>query len=48
LDLDYSDYLPQLKENLDELMSRIFSKINSIENYHLKNLLRNFFNDQEF
>ncbi|GAG38601.1 unnamed protein product, partial [marine sediment metagenome] len=32
LDLDYSDYLPQLKENLDELMSRIFSKINSIEN----------------
>ncbi len=48
LDLDYSDYLPQSKENLDELMSRIFSKINSIENYHLKNLLRNFFDDQEF
>jgi len=48
LDLDYSDYLPQSKENLDELMSRIFSKINSIENYHLKNLLKNFFDDQEF
>ncbi len=40
--------MPQSKENLDELMSRIFSKINSIENYHLKNLLRNFFDDQEF
>jgi len=48
LDLDYSDYLPQSKENLDELMRKIFSKINSIENYHLKNLLMSFFNDQEF
>jgi len=48
LDLDYSDYLPQSKENLDELMSKIFSKINSIENYHLKNLLKSFFDDQEF
>jgi len=48
LDLDYSDYLLQSKENLDELMSKIFSKINSIENYHLKNLLKTFFDDQEF
>ncbi len=48
LDLDYSDYLPQSKENLDELISKIFSKINSIENYHLKNLLKTFFDDQEF
>ena len=48
LDLDYSDYLPQSKENLDELMSKIFSKINSIENYHLKNLLKSFFDDPEF
>ncbi len=48
LDLDYSDYLPQSKENLDELMRKIFSKINSVENYHLKNLLKSFFDDQEF
>jgi len=48
LDLDYSDYLPQSKENLDELMQEIFSKIDSIENYHLKNLLKTFFDDQKF
>ncbi len=48
LDLDYSDYLPQSKENLDELMRKIFSKINSIEDYHLKNLLKSFFDDPEF
>ena len=48
LDLDYSDYLPQSKENLDELMHKIFSKIDSIENYHLQNLLKSFFNDPEF
>lgn len=48
LDLVYSDYLPQSKENLDELMQKIFSKIDSIENYHLKNLLESFFNDSEF
>lgn len=43
LDLDYSDYLPQSKENLDELMQKIFLKIDSIKNYHLKNLLKSFF-----
>jgi 3'-5' exoribonuclease len=48
LDLDYSDYLPQSKENLDELMDKIFSKINSIENYHLQNLLKSFFDDPDF
>ena len=48
LDLDYSDYLPQSKENLDELMQKIFLKIDSIENYHLRNLLKSFFNDPEF
>ena len=48
LDLDYSDYLPHSKENLGELMHKIFSKINSVENYHLKNLLKSFFDDQEF
>jgi len=29
-------------------MQKIFSKIDSIENYHLKNLLKSFFNDSEF
>jgi len=29
-------------------MQKIFSKINSIENYHLKNLLKSFFDDPEF
>ncbi len=48
LDLDYSDYLPQCEKNLDELMGKIFSEVNSIENHHLKNLLMSFFDDQEF
>ncbi len=48
LNEDYSDYLPQSKENLDELMDNIFSKIDSIENYHLQNLLKSFFDDPEF
>jgi len=48
LDLNYSDYLPQSKKNLDELMRKIFSKIDSIENYYLKNLLKAFFDDPEF
>jgi 3'-5' exoribonuclease len=48
LELDYSDYLPQSKKDLDELMQKIFSKIDSIENYHLKNLLKSFFDDLEF
>jgi len=48
LDLDYSDYLPQSKENLDELMQNIFSTIDSIENHHLKSLLKSFFDDLEF
>ncbi|HER24827.1 MAG TPA: HD domain-containing protein [Candidatus Atribacteria bacterium] len=48
LDLDYSDYLPQSKENLDKLMLKILSKIDSIKNDHLKNLLKSFFNDPEF
>ena len=48
LNEDYSDYLPQSKENLDELMQKTFSKIDSIENYHLKNLLKSFFDDPEF
>jgi len=39
LDLDYSDYLPQSKENLDELMQNIFSTIDSIENHHLKKII---------
>lgn len=45
---DYSDYLPRSKENLDELMQKIFSKIDSIKNSHLKNLLKSLFDDQEF
>ena len=48
LNEDYSGYLPQSKENLDELMDNIFSKIDSIENYHLQNLLKSFFDDPEF
>jgi len=46
--LDYSDYLPQSAKNLDELIKKIFSKINSIENPHLQNLLESFFKNQEF
>jgi 3'-5' exoribonuclease len=45
---DYSDYLLQSDKNPDELMKEIFSKINSLKNYPLKNLLESFFNDQEF
>jgi len=48
LDLDYSDYLPQSKKDLDKLMDIVYSNIESIENIYLKKLLKTFFDDQEF
>jgi 3'-5' exoribonuclease len=48
LDLDYSDYLPQSKKDLDELMNIVYSNIESIKNIYLKKLLKTFFDDQEF
>jgi 3'-5' exoribonuclease len=48
LDLDYSDYLPQSKKDLDELMNIVYSNIESIKNIFLKKLLKAFFDDQEF
>ena len=48
LELDYSDYLPQSKKDLDELMNIVYSNIESIKNIYLKKLLKAFFDDQEF
>ncbi|OGD17586.1 hypothetical protein A2V47_02975 [Candidatus Atribacteria bacterium RBG_19FT_COMBO_35_14] len=48
LDLDYSDYLPQSKKDLDQLMNILYSNIESIKNIYLKKLLKTFFDDQEF
>ena len=48
LDLDYSDYLPQSKKDLDKLMNIVDSNIESIKNIYLKKLLKTFFEDQEF
>jgi 3'-5' exoribonuclease len=48
LDLDYSDYLPQSKKDLDKLMDIVYSNIESIKNIYLKKLLKTFFDDQEF
>jgi len=48
LDLDYSDYLPKSKEDVDKLMNIVYSNIESIKNIYLKKLLKTFFNDQEF
>jgi len=48
LELDYSDYLPQSKENLDELMKKLWLKIKSIENSYLRALLKAFFDDPQF
>ena len=48
LDLDYSDYLPQSKKDLDELMNIVYSNIELIKNIYLKKLLKAFFDDQEF
>jgi len=48
LDLDYSDYLPQSKKDLDKLMNIVYSNIESIKNIYLKKLLKTFFDDQEF
>lgn len=48
LDLDYSDYLPQSKKDVDKLMNIVYSNIESIKNIFLKGLLKAFFNDQEF
>jgi len=48
LDLNYSDYLPQSKQDLDKLMNIVYSNIESIKNIYLKKLLKTFFDDQEF
>ena len=48
LELDYSDYLPQSKKDLDELMNIVYSNIELIKNIYLKKLLKAFFDDQEF
>jgi len=48
LDLDYSDYLPQSKKDLDELMNIVYSNIELIKNIYLKKLLKAFFDDQKF
>jgi len=48
LDLDYSDYLPQSKKDLDTLMNILYSNIESIKNIYLKKLLKTFFDDREF
>ena len=48
LDLDYSDYLPQSKKDVDKLMNIVYSNIESIKNIYLKKLLNAFFNDREF
>jgi len=48
LDLDYSDYLPQSKKDLDKLMNIVYSNIESIKNIYLKKLLKTFFDEQEF
>ncbi|MCZ2846142.1 MAG: CRISPR-associated endonuclease Cas3'' [Candidatus Bathyarchaeota archaeon] len=46
--IDYSDYMPQSKRDLDKLMNEIYSKIKSINNNHLKDLLKSFFEDPGF
>jgi 3'-5' exoribonuclease len=46
--LDFSDYLPKSKKDLDKLMNIIYSKIESIKNINLKALLKSFFDDPEF
>jgi len=48
LDLDYSDYLPQSKKDVDKLMNTVYSHIESIKNIYLKRLLKTFFDDQGF
>jgi len=48
IDLDYSNYLPQSKKDVDKLMNIVYSNIESIKNIYLKKLLKTFFNDQEF
>ena len=48
LDLDYSDYLPQSKKDVDKLMNTVYSHIESMKNIYLKKLLKTFFDDQEF
>jgi 3'-5' exoribonuclease len=48
LDLDYSDYLPQSKKDVDKLMNTVYSHIGSMKNIYLKKLLKTFFDDREF
>ena len=46
--LNFSDYLPRSKKDLDKLMNITYSKIESIKNINLKALLKSFFDDPEF
>jgi len=43
--LDYSDYLPHSKEDLNELMRVLKEKIESVKSHYLKSLLEALFND---
>jgi len=43
--LDYSDYLPHSKEDLNELMRILKEKIESVKSHYLKSLLEALFND---
>ena len=46
--LNFSDYLPHSKRDLEKMMGVIYLKIESIHNVHLKSLLSSFFEESEF
>ena len=46
--LDFTEYLPRSKRDLEKMINEIYLKIESINNNHLKNLLKCFFEDLEF
>jgi len=42
------DFVPVTKKNIDEMFKYVVNKIDSIDDMHLKKLLKNMFNDAEF
>jgi 3'-5' exoribonuclease len=45
---DEEDFVPVTKKNIDELMTYVHTTIESINDKHIKKLLKNIFSDEEF
>lgn len=47
-EFDYSEFVPTIDKDISELVSKFKSEIEAIQNNHIKQLLKLFFDDEEF